>query len=155
MTDAITSPARSPKHRLRFFSLWLFPYLLAAGAYSLSFALESAVSLRSPVLTWPIDAEIYGWLLLMVLLSGAWLIGEFVTVTNRETVVVALQSDAVVSALTGMVFTGLAGWQIGTSGLQWWLVVPWIASILDAIISAWLGINNAAQKPFLSQRGTM
>jgi len=54
-----------------------------------------------------------------------------------------------------MIFTGITGWYLGTVGLQWWLVVPWIASILDACISAWLGINNAAQKPFLSQRGTM
>jgi hypothetical protein len=155
MTNPISSQPRAPKQRLRLLSLWLFPYLLAAGAYGLGFIVESAVALRSPVFTWPIHADIYGWLLLMVLLSGAWLIGEFVTVTNRETIVVALQSDAVVSALTAMAFTGVAGWQIGTSGLQWWLVVPWVASVLDAMISAWLGINNAAQKPFLSHRGSM
>lgn len=155
MTDALSNRPQPPKQRLRLLSLWLVPYVLAGGAYGLSYVFESAEALRSLVFAWPIEPDIYGWLLLMVLLSGAWLIGEFVTVTNRETIVLALQSDAVVSALTAMIFTGMVGWQVGTTGLQWWLVVPWVASILDAMISAWLGINNAAQKPFMSHRGSI
>ncbi len=39
--------------------------------------------------------------------------------------------------------------------LQWWFVVPWAGAVIVSITSGWLGINNAAQKPFLSQRGTM
>ncbi len=155
MSNAPFQQRPEGRQQLRLIGLWLFPYLLAASAYGLSFTMASAGALRSEVFVWPIDGNVYGWLLLMVLLSGAWLVVEFITVTNRETVVLALQSDAVISALTAMIFTGMAGWHLGTVGLQWWLVVPWIASILDACISAWLGINNAAQKPFLSQRGSM
>lgn len=47
------------------------------------------------------------------------------------------------------------GWLIGTGKLEWWFVVPWVAAVLDSMTSSWLGINNAAQKPFLSQKGTM
>jgi len=43
---------------------------------------------------------------------------------------------------------------IGTDHLAWWFIVPWIATIIDALTAAWLGINNAAQKPFLSKKGT-
>jgi hypothetical protein len=155
MTNAIQKQPPPRKQQLRYIGLWLFPYLLAASAYGLSFTVESAKSLRTPVFAWHIAPEVYGWLLLLVLLSAIWLIVEFVSVTNRETVVVALQTDAVVSSLTAMVLTGLAGYYIGTTGLEWWLMVPWVTSILDAVISAWLGINNAAQKPFLSPRGTV
>jgi hypothetical protein len=155
VTDIHPRKAPSRGRQLSLIGIWLFPYILAAAGYTLGYAYESAAVLRSPVFEWPIPQGVYGWLLLMVLLAGAWLVAEFISVTNRETVVLALQWDAAVSSLTGIVFTGLAGWYLGVGELQWWLVVPWIASVLDALTSSWLGINNAAQKPFLSQRGTM
>lgn len=116
---------------------------------------EYADALRLPVFIWPVPAEVYGWLLVMVIASSAWIVGAFLAVTNRETIIFVLQADAFVSSLTAMIFSGFAGWQFGASGLQWWLVVPWLAAVLNALLSAWLGINNAAQKPFLSQQGTM
>jgi hypothetical protein len=33
--------------------------------------------------------------------------------------------------------------------LTWGFVVPWVASILDAIITGDRAINNAAQKPLI------
>jgi len=90
----------------------------------------------------------------MVLLAAVWLVGEFFSVTSRETVVAALQWDAVISALTAIIFTGWGGWLIGTETLEWWFIVPWGAAVIDALTAAWLSINNAAQKPFMSSRGT-
>ncbi len=87
MTEAPFQHRPQRRQQLRLLGLWMFPYVLAASAYGLSFTLASADALRSPVFAWPVDAKVYGWLLLMVLLSGAWLVAEFMTVTNRETVV--------------------------------------------------------------------
>jgi hypothetical protein len=149
----IASGMSSTRH-LSLIGIWSFPYVLALAAYLAGVFMPSAASLRSPVLVWPVPEALYGWLLLMVILSVAWLIAEFISVTNRDTIVIALQWDAVISLLTAVIFTGMGGWFLGTGSLEWWIVVPWIASTVDAITAAWLGINNAAQKPFLGQRGT-
>jgi hypothetical protein len=135
--------------------IWLFPYLLTAGAYYAGSVYEPAAALRTPVLQWPVPQAVYGALLVLVLIAVAWLIGEFFSVTSRETVVAALQLDAVFSTATAILFTGVAGWLIGTEQLQWWFIVPWMATVIDALTAAWLGINNAAQKPFMSQKGTV
>jgi hypothetical protein len=149
-----TEPPMSAVRKGAIFSIWLFPYLLAAGAYLSGAVYGPAAALRTPVLQWPVPPAVYGGLLLLVLIAIAWLIGEFFSVTSRETVVTALQLDAVLSATTAILFTLAAGWFIGTGRLQWWFIVPWIAAIIDALTAAWLGINNAAQKPFLSKKGT-
>ena len=135
--------------------IWLFPYLLATGAYYAGAVYEPAVALRTPVLQWPVPQTVYGALLVLVLIAIAWLIGEFLSVTSRETVVAALQFDAVFSTATAILFTGGAGWLIGMGRLEWWFVVPWIATIIDALAAGWLSVNNAAQKPFMSQKGTV
>lgn len=145
----------SAPRRIGILIIWLFPYLLAAGAYFAGSVYEPAAALRTSVLEWPIPPAAYGGLLLLVLISIAWLIGEFFSVTSRETVVTALQLDAVLSTTAAILFTGVAGWFIGTDRLQWWFIVPWLATIVDALTAAWLGINNAAQKPFLSKKGTI
>jgi hypothetical protein len=135
-------------------TIWLFPYLLAAGAFLIAEFYAPAAVLKASALKLPVPQDVYGWLLLMVLIAGTWLISEFISVTSRETVVTALQLDAAFSAITALLFTGAAGWMIGTDRLAWWFIVPWIATIIDALTAAWLGINNAAQKPFLSKKGT-
>ena len=94
--------------------LWMFPYLLAAVAYFGGLVYEPAKILRELVLVWPIPQAVYGWLLLLVLLSAVWLVGEFFSVTSRETIVGALQWDAVISSLTAIIFTGWGGWFVGT-----------------------------------------
>jgi hypothetical protein len=151
-----TQPATkmSGGRKTALFGLWMFPYLLAAGAYFGGHLYEPAKVLREQVLVWPIPQAVYGWLLLLVLLSAVWLVGEFFSVTSRETIVAALQWDAVISSLTAIIFTGWGGWFIGTETLEWWFIVPWGAAIIDALTAAWLTINNAAQKPFMSSKGT-
>ncbi|KAB2943487.1 MAG: hypothetical protein K8F92_13895 [Hyphomicrobium sp.] len=135
--------------------IWLFPYLLATGTYFAGAVYEPALALRTPVLQWPVPQPVYGGLLVLLLIAITWLIGEFFSVTSRETVVTALQFDAVFSTTAAILFTGAAGWLIGTGRLEWWFVVPWIATIIDALTAGWLSVNNAAQKPFMSQKGTV
>lgn len=132
--------------------LWLFPYVLAGAAYLIGRFLEAGSPLGTLVLVWPVPYDVYGWLLGMVLLASVWLVIEFFTISSRETVILALQWDALVSAITAIIFTALGGWFIGSGTLQWWFVVPWAATLVDALASSWLGINNAAQKPFFSRQ---
>lgn len=136
------------------FVIWIFPYALAVTAYLVGTYYGPASSLRASIFTWPVPQDVYLWLLIFVLLSVAWLVGEFISVTNRETVVSALQMDAVFSSVTAILFTGLAGYYIGVGKLEWWFVVPWLATIVDSLTASMLSVNNAAQKPFLSKRGT-
>lgn len=136
-------------------TIWLFPYVLAALAYLAANFYGPAASLKQSVFEFPIPPGVYLWLLLMVIAAGVWLVGEFISVTSRETVVSALQMDAVFSTLTAILFTGFAGYFIGTDTLQWWFVVPWAVTVIDAVTAAMLSVNNAAQKPFLSKRGTI
>ncbi len=152
-TDPPTAQMRGGKKTL-LFVIWIFPYVLAAGAYLLGTHYAPASSLRAPVFAWPVPQDVYLWLLIFVLASVAWLVGEFISVTNRETVVSALQMDAVFSSATAILFTGLAGYYIGIGTLEWWFIVPWLATIVDSLTAAMLSVNNAAQKPFLSKRGT-
>ena len=155
MTRKLTAPTAPRGRHFKLFGIWLFPYILALAAWALSFVTTSADALRSPVLAWPIEQEVFGWLLIMVVGSGAWFLFEFSSAANRETIVVELQIDSAISTLTACFFTGVAGFYIGHSSLEWWLVVPWLASLVDGVTSAWFAINNAAQKPFLSDSGVM
>ena len=54
----------------------------------------------------------------MVVLSVIWLVAEFVTVTNRETIVRSLQWDAALSTTKAAVFSGIAGWMRAGDHLQ-------------------------------------
>ena len=133
---------------------WVFPFVLAVVAYLLSKFYEPASSLSEPVLTWPVPDGVYLWLLLIVLAAIFWLVFEFLFVSDRETIISALQLDVTFSILGALVFTGVGGWLLGTEQLQWWFIVPWAATFVDALTAGWLSVNNAAQKPFLSSRGT-
>lgn len=151
------SPPASSRSKIRglsFIGIWIFPYLLAGAAYALGGISESARALRTPVTEFPVPPDVYLGLLVMVVLSVVWLVAEFMTVTSRETVVRALQWDAALSTLTAAFFSGAAGYMIASGSLPWWFVVPWIAAVIDSITSSWLGINNAAQKPFMSPLGS-
>jgi len=140
--------------RIGLYIVWCFPFVLAAAGYLGGTYYPAAADLRAPVFAWPVPPEVFGWLLAMVLAAVVWLFTQFLLVTSRETVVRALQFDATVSTLTAVAFTGYAGWSLGAATVEWWLVVPWLTSIVDALLTGWLGINNAAQKPFFGDTGS-
>ena len=133
---------------------WTFPFILAAAAYLIGTHYEPASSLRTSIMSWPVSQSVYLWLLVFVLIAIVWLVSEFIFVANRETVVTALQYDLAISTIIAFMFTGYGGWLLGNDRIEWWFIVPWAATIIDALTGGWLSINNAAQKPFLSKRGT-
>ena len=155
LQDARQAPAKmSALRKVFIFVIWIFPFFLAGCAYLIGTYYEPASALRSAMLIWPVPQSVYLWLLLLVLVAVAWLVAEFISVTSRETVVAALQLDVIISFLTALIFTGFGGWCVGTNTLEWWLIVPWGATIIDALTAGWLSVNNAAQKPFLSKKGS-
>ena len=154
MTQAgqIFSAGEHHKRRpvLRFFEAgwYVFPVVLLAAAYFIP-------ALQVPVLTdfsqLPGDL---GWALLgMTVAAVIWLIGDFFVVSNLNTSVGSLRLNTWVSILLALALSIYAGWSLSAAGLAWGYVIPWVASIIDAFITADRAINNAAQKPLIQTRG--
>ncbi len=102
-------------HKLFIISTWVFPFLLAAAAFLIGTFYEPASALKTSTQTWPIPDSVYLWLLIFVLITATWLLTEFLSVTNRETVIAALQLDVMISFLTALLFTAFGGWLIAQS----------------------------------------
>lgn len=102
-------------------------------------------ALRAPV-EWPPSDALWPALFLSLGVMALWLVAEVVTVASRFTTSAQLQVDGFLSILIALMITFLAGWQRGE--IEWYIVVPWIGAVIDAFLTASLGVNNAAQKPF-------
>jgi len=100
------------------------------------------------------DATIWPPLLFIIILAIIWLLLDLFYVINRETTSRSLQFDLTLSLLLAVTLSIAFGYLVNSkSGVAWWFVVPYIAAVLDAFTTAWAAINNATQKPFLSDRG--
>lgn len=102
-------------------------------------------ALREPV-DWPPPDTLWAALFVSLGVMALWLVLEILTVASRFTTSAQLQVDGFLSILVALVITFFAGWQ--REGIEWYIIVPWIGSMIDAFLTASLGINNAAQKPF-------
>jgi hypothetical protein len=123
---------------------WLFPLImLGAGGF--------VAGLQHPV-GWPIQDAVYPPLFVELLIGLVWIIAEITTVTNRDTPVRTLQMDDVLSRSLAIVLTFFGAWQIARDALQWWFVLPWLVTLIDAYLSGYYAINNAAQKPLVQQQ---
>lgn len=123
---------------------WLFPLLMLGVGRFLD-------GLQLPV-AWPIQDPVYPPLLVELLIGLVWIIAEITTVTNRDTPVRTLQWDDMLSLTMAIVLTFFGAWQIAKGTLQWWFVLPWLVTIVDAYLSGYFAINNAAQKPLVQQQ---
>jgi hypothetical protein len=117
---------------------WLFPIVLLAAGYN-------TPALRVPV-SWPGTNALWAALFISLGVMAVWLVAEIVTVVHRNTGSRQLQIDAFVSFAVALAITYFAGRQ--GVGLEWFVVIPWTGAVLDGLLSGYLGINNAAQKPF-------
>lgn len=123
---------------------WVIPFVIMAGSYYLFPPLRAVIAYDGNV---PHDVA---WGLLASLAAvGFWLGYEMWFAVARKTTVGQLQADGLISTFFAIVLTGIGiRWNtIGT--LPYWFVLPWIGSIIDALGSGFLGINNAAQKPIV------
>jgi hypothetical protein len=125
---------------------WIFPIFMLAGG-------RLVPGLQLPVtLTWPMPEPVYPPLLVELIIGLVWIVSEITTVTNRDTPVRTLQLDDGMSLTLAIVLTFFGAWQIARGSLQWWFIVPWIVTLVDAYLSGYFAINNAAQKPLVQQQ---
>jgi hypothetical protein len=147
MTDASLGTHHHPRRPLLrlFEGAWfIFPLFLIAASFLVP-------ALQAPVRIWPVAAEHASnlpWaLLIMTLAAVIWLIIDFLVISSLGTPVSSLRLNTLASVILALGITFYAGMNWGS--LTWGFVVPWVASILDAIITGDRAINNAAQKPLI------
>lgn len=123
---------------------WLFPGAFAVGSWIASFYFPS-LALRISELTF---IEAGSGLLVQTIIAITWIVIEFVLDASIRTSVRALQWDAFTSLLWTIFLTIFATWAV-LNDPMWYFVVPTIATWVEAGLSLWVGINNAAQKPLV------
>lgn len=121
---------------------WLFPIVIM-GIGALYGPLRTFVDGPLP------SVLITPGILVQVILAGAWMLAEYRFAASRETSIKQLQSDAFRSLLLSLVLCFGAGWLLALRECPWFYIVPTIAAVGDAFLTANQGLNNAAQKPFL------
>ena len=122
---------------------WVFPFLLLGVGYAMP-ALRQTVSM-SP------EEPVYKALFWILVACVVWVAIDYMTATNRETSVRALQADNFISVMGALVMTAIGFYMVRGQDLQWYIVLPWASSVVDALLSGYGGINNAAQKPIVQQ----
>jgi hypothetical protein len=121
---------------------WLFP-LAVMGIGALYAPLRTYVNGVFP------SVETTPGILVQVVLSGAWMLAEYRFAASRETSITQLQADAFRSLFLSLILSFGAGWLLSRGECPWFYIVPAIAAIGDAFLTANQGLNNAAQKPFM------
>jgi len=99
--------------------------------------------LRAPV-GMPTSNLLWGLLFGSLVIVVIWLGSEIVTITDRNTPASYLQWDDFISLIVALAITSFvrANW-------EWWFFFPWVGAVVDSILSGFLAINNAAQKPLV------
>ncbi len=131
---------------------WLFPLVLAGIGYLIGQfipAFNTSVFSR-----WPIDPSVWPPLVILMTLSIVWLLWDLFWVFNRETTSRNLQFNSAVTDALAITFSIAFGYLINSkAGLPWWFVVPFCTAVVDVFTTSWAAINNATQKPFMTERG--
>ena len=136
-------------HKTLLVMSWLAPFIIMGVGYAFF------SSLRSPM-SWPWNAPTEVWLgiTLQLALMIVWLGYEIWYTTHRNASVYDLQVDAAVDLGMTLALALVMGVAIHAGKLQWWFIVPIIGAVIDAFQSVLLGINNAAEKPYVPTKGS-
>ena len=128
---------------------WLAPFLIMAVGYGFFPALRSSI-------TWPWLAPIEIWvgIVVQMALLIVWILYEIWYTAHRNTSVTQLQTDAFGDLAIAISLSFFLGASITGGTLHWWFIVPMIGALIDVIQSTTLSINNAAEKPFNSPKGS-
>ncbi|MGO9120235.1 MAG: hypothetical protein ACLQPD_21800 [Desulfomonilaceae bacterium] len=131
---------------------WLFPVVLLVIGYIIAMfvpAFNTSV-FRSAT----IDPAVWPPLFVLIILAIVWLLFDLFWVFSRETTSRSLQVYNTVSVFLAIVFSVGLGCLINSqTGITWWFVVPFCTAAIDAFTTGWAAINNATQKPFMTERG--
>jgi hypothetical protein len=125
---------------------WVIPFVIMGGAYYLFPALRVNITFDGNV-----PHEVAWGLLASLASVGVWLGYEMWFAVSRKTSVGQLQADGLISIFFAIVLTGIGVCWATLGTLPYWFVLPWIGTLIDALGSGFLAINNAAQKPIIQQ----
>jgi len=131
---------------------WLFPFvLLGIGLLIGDFipAFRTSVFGKSPI-----DESVWLPLVVLIILAVTWLLFDLFWVFSRETTSRSLQTNSAVTNFMAIIFSVAFGYLINSQGgIPWWFIVPFAAAVVDVFTTGWAAINNATQKPFMTERG--
>ena len=131
---------------------WLFPLVLLGIGYLVG---DFFPAFRASVFSkWPIDESVWLPLVVLIILAITWLLFDLFWVFSRETTSRNLQTNSAVTNIMAIIFSVAFGYLINSEGgVRWWFIVPFAAAVVDVFTTAWAAINNATQKPFMTERG--
>lgn len=128
---------------------WLAPFIIMAVGYAFFPSLRDKVTLP-----WHTAANIWAGIAVQLMCLIVWLIYEIWYTTHRNAAVYDLQLDASIDIVILILTMLVVGGMIEAKNLLWFIVVPAIGQIIDVFQSVLLGINNAAEKPYLPTKGS-
>ncbi len=131
---------------------WLFPLALLGIGYLIG---DFIPAFRESALSkWPIDESVWIPLVAVIIVGVIWLIFDLFWVFSRETTSRNLQANSAVTNFMAIVLSVAFGYLINSDGgVGWWFIVPFVVAVVDVFTTAWAAINNATQKPFMTERG--
>lgn len=136
-------------HKTLLVTSWLAPFIIMAVGYLFFPPLQAKVTLP-----WQTNSDIWAGISVQLMCLIAWLIYEIWYTTHRNAAVYDLQLDAAVDLGVLIVITLVVGGMISAGELRWFILVPTVGQIIDVFQSALLGINNAAEKPYVPTKGS-
>jgi hypothetical protein len=131
---------------------WCFPLALLGIGYLIGIFVPA---FRESVFSkWPIDEAVWIPLVVLIMVAGAWLLFDLFWVVSRETTSRNLQANSAVTNFIAIILSVAFGYSINSEGsVRWWFVVPFVVAVVNVFTTAWAAINNATQKPFMSEPG--
>ena len=131
---------------------WLFPVVLLVIGYVIGMFVPAFNTSVFRSVT--IDPSVWPPLFVLIILAIVWLLFDLFWVFSRETTSRSLQIYNTVSVFLAIAFSVGLGYLIKReTGITWWFIVPFCTAAIDAFTTGWAAINNATQKPFMSERG--
>jgi hypothetical protein len=136
-------------HKTLLVTSWVAPFIIMAVGYLFFPPLQAQLTL-------PLQAtgDIWAGISVQLTCLIVWLIYEIWYSTHRNAAVYDLQLDAAVDLGVLIVIMLLVGGMISAGELRWFVLVPTIGQIIDVYQSVLLGINNAAEKPYVPTKGS-
>ena len=136
-------------HKTLLVASWFAPFIIMAVGYLFFAPLHARITFP-----WQTTANIWAGISVQLMGLIAGLIYEIWYTTHRNAAVYDLQLDAAVDLGILIVIMLAVGGMIATGELRWFVLVPTIGQIIDVFQSVLLGINNAAEKPYLPIKGS-
>ncbi len=136
-------------HKSLLVASWLAPFIIMAVGYLFFPPLRDQIT---PL--WHTNTNIWAGISVQLMCLIAWLIYEIWYTTHRNAAVYDLQLDSAVDISVLVVIMLMVGGMINAGELRWFIVVPTVGQIIDVFQSVLLGINNAAEKPYVPSKGS-